>query len=47
MTVKRHEARNDSLGVTSESAKAIQLALEKAGVAFVFAPGVKPGVRPR
>jgi GAF domain-containing protein len=47
ITVKRLEARDDTLGVRDESAKAVQAALERAGVEFVFEPGTSPGVRPR
>ena len=46
-TVKRLEASDDALGVRNESAKAVQAALERAGVEFVFEPGASPGIRPR
>jgi GAF domain-containing protein len=47
MTVKRLEARDDTLSVSDESARAVRVALEQAGVEFVFEPGANPGVRPR
>ncbi len=47
MTVKRLESRDDLLAVSDESARAVQGALEEAGVEFVFEPGTNPGVRPR
>ncbi len=47
MTIKRLEAKDDALGVSDESARAVREALEQAGVEFVFEPGGNPGVRPR
>ena len=47
MTVKRLEAKDDALGVSDESARAVREALERAGVEFVFKPRANPGVRPR
>ncbi|NBJ13127.1 GAF domain-containing protein [Microvirga arsenatis] len=47
MTVKRLEADDEPLRVKDENAKAIQSALEQAGVEFLFEPGTNPGVRPR
>lgn len=47
MTVKRLEAKDGALGVSDESAKAVRMALEQAGVEFVFEPRGHPGVRPR
>ncbi len=47
ITVKRLEAKDEALGVSADSAKAVRAALEQSGVEFVFEPGSKPGVRPR
>ncbi|MCB8822228.1 GAF domain-containing protein [Microvirga rosea] len=47
MTVKRLEAQEDALNLRSQSARAVQEALEGAGVEFIFQPGARPGVRPR
>jgi GAF domain-containing protein len=47
ITVKRLEAKDDVLGVSADSAKAVRTALEQSGVEFVFEPGIRPGVRPR
>jgi transcriptional regulator with XRE-family HTH domain len=47
MTVKRIEASDGVLSVRDRSAKAVRVALERAGVEFVFTAGTEPGVRPR
>lgn len=47
ITVKRLESTDDGMGVSIESAAAIRVALEHAGVEFVFEPNANPGVRPR
>lgn len=47
MTIKRIEGSEGVLSVRDRSAKAVRVALERAGVEFIFAAGNEPGVRPR
>lgn len=46
MTVTRIEASDGRIAVRDQSAKAVRLALENAGVEFVLAAAVEPGCAP-